>query len=88
MRFYVCRRRRRCLKVIAPTTPSTCAQTRVARDGCNTSAQTRVRERFTSEHVVGIVLLKRAAHASELTFVRQIARKPQPPIELLIVHFR
>jgi hypothetical protein len=32
-------------------------------------------------------LQNRAAHASERMFARQIARKPQPPIELLIVHF-
>ena len=46
----------------------------------------RVSERCICEHVPGIVLQNRAAHISQ-PFVRQIARKPQPPIELLIVHF-
>ena len=43
---------------------------------------------YCCEYVPGIVLQnRRAAHAIEPTFVRQAARKPQPPIELRVVHF-
>jgi hypothetical protein len=58
-----------------------------ARDGWHAPSQPRVRESFICEHVPGILLQNRAAHVIERTFVRQIARQPQPPIELLIVHF-
>jgi hypothetical protein len=34
-----------------------------------------------------VVLQNRAAHATQSTDVRQIARKPQPPIELRVLHF-
>jgi hypothetical protein len=40
-----------------------------------------MRGRFTREHIS--VLHNRAAHVTEPTVVRQIAWKPQPPIELL-----
>jgi hypothetical protein len=52
-----------------------------------TRAATRERGIHLYERVPGIVLQNRAAHRSERRFVRQIARKPQPPVELLIVHF-
>jgi hypothetical protein len=42
---------------------------------------------FICEHFPRILLKKRAAHPPNPSDVRQIARKPHPPIELLIVHF-
>ena len=52
-----------------------------------TRAATRGSEVFICEHVPGVVLQNRAAHGMELNFVRQVARKPQPPIELRVVQF-
>jgi hypothetical protein len=40
------------------------------------------------DEIPGIVQQKIAAYAGERTFVRQIARTPQSPVELIIdVHF-
>jgi hypothetical protein len=69
------------------TTTLTCARTLVACDVWITYGQPRVSERCICEHVPGIVLQNRAAHPIQFTDVRQIARKPQPPIELRVVQF-
>ena len=50
-------------------------------------SQPRVSERYTCEHVPGTVLQNRAAHVAKLVFVRQIARKPQPPVTLRVLQF-
>jgi hypothetical protein len=69
------------------TTTLTCARTLVACDVWITYGRPRVSGRFICEHVHGIVLQNRAAHETQSSFVRQVAREPQPPIELRVVQF-
>jgi hypothetical protein len=62
--------------------------------GCSSCGMSTVDERREtvgagwSVRVHGIDLQYRAAHPLQSTDVRQIERKPQPPIALRIVHFR
>jgi hypothetical protein len=59
----------------------------VAHDGWNTRAQPRVRRRLNMRARSRNRLQNRAAHEHQRIVARQIARKPQPPVQLLIVQF-
>jgi hypothetical protein len=58
-----------------------------ARDGLKDTHASQAHVAFYCEYVPEIVLQNRAAHIKQSTGIRQIARKPQPPIELHIVQF-
>ena len=89
MRFFVVRRRRQLLVIASTTTLRwTCVRTTLWSMMADIHPCSQgLRVRCICAHVPGIVLQNRAAHASEHTFIRQIARKPQPPIEFRVVQF-